>query len=198
MTQTKPTNMPTAPWPPSCRSAPSNCTCCCILTPHTHLADPSGYPHLNHIIRFPQADTKQELLAWFHCPHCPCMLGLQWVHPNEMSVVEENVSAASWLPRVNDFEAYSPLLEEGGGMATSDCGSPMVGTPTHSVLVDLVNGTNVPENCPSTPVLHRKPPIDTTRKSTRKTKLAPRAETSTENSFETPPYKPRRSKYDVR
>jgi len=126
------------------------------------------------------------------------MLGLQWVHPNEMSVVEENVSAATWLPRVGDFEAYSPLLEEGGGMATSDCGSPMVATPTHSVLVDLVNGTNVPENCPSTPVLHRKPPIDTTRKSTRKTKLAARAETSTENSFETPPYKPRRSKYDVR
>ena len=126
------------------------------------------------------------------------MLGLQWIHPNEMSVVEENVSAATWLPRVVDFEAYSPLLDEAGGMATSDCGSPMVGTPTYNVLLDLVNGTNVPENCPSTPVLQRKPPIDATRKSTRKTKLATRAETSTENSFETPPYKPRRSKYDVR
>lgn len=128
------------------------------------------------------------------------MLGLTWVHPNEMPVAEENVSTATWLPRFVDFEAYSPLLEEGGGMASSDCGSPMMGTPmsSSSVLVDLVNGTNVPEHCPSTPVLHRKPPIDATRKSTRKTKLAPGRRASEDNSFETPPYKPRRSKYDVR
>src|SRR5208282_5821725 len=114
----------TTSWPPSCRSTVSNCTCCCILTPHTHLSDTAGYPHLNHIIRYPQTDTKHEVLAWFHCPHCPCTLALTWVHPKEMPVVEEHVSAATWLPRMADFEGYTHLLDGMSTSSASECASP--------------------------------------------------------------------------
>lgn len=187
----------TTSWPPSCRSAPSNCTCCCILTPHTHLSDSGGYPHLNHIIKLPRPDTKLEALAWFHCPHCPCTLGLTWIHPKEMPVVEEHVSAATWLPRMADFEGYARLFDD----TSTECASPMEDyeTPTQTILADRINATNVLENRPSTPVVHRKPPIDGTRKSGRKPKPSPaRLEMEGKSPAETPTYKPRKSKYDVR
>jgi hypothetical protein len=186
----------TTSWPPSCRSTVSNCTCCCILTPHTHLSDSAGYPHLNHIIRFPQPDTNVEALAWFHCPHCPCTLGLMWIHPKEMPVVEEHVSAATWLPRFADFEGYTNLLDD----TSTECTSPMetCETSTHTILADRINATNVPENTPETPVLHRKSPSDGTRKSGRKPKPSVRLEMEADSPVETPTYKPRRSKYDIR
>ena len=165
----------TTSWPPSCHSAPSNCTCCCILTPHTHLSDAAGYPHLNHIIRFPQPDTDTETLAWFHCPHCPCTLGIMWVHPNEMLHAEESVSTASWLPRMADFEAYGRCFDDGSGN-TSVPQSPMEDvvsmSTTQLALADRKNGTNVPEGSGVTrKSIHRKSQqIDGTRKSARKSK----------------------------
>jgi hypothetical protein len=197
-----PSTMTNISWPPSCRSTPSNCTCCCILTPHTHLSDAAGYPHLNHIIRYPQTDTKHEVLAWLHCPHCPCTLGLTWVHPKEMPVVEEHVSAATWLPRMADFEGYTHLLDDMSTSSASECASPPMeccdAPMLHVALTDRTNGTNVPENSttPSTPVVHRKPPpSDGPRKSERKPKPPARMEMDVDA---TPPYKPRKSKYDVR
>ena len=191
----------TTSWPPSCRSAPSNCTCCCILTPHTHLSDSAGYPHLNHIIRFPQPDTKLEVPAWFHCPHCPCTLGLTWIHQKGMPIVEEQVSCATWLPRVGDFESYTRLFDDTS--TSSDCASPMetceASAYAAAVLADRVNVNDISEhNTPSTPVVHRKPPIDGPRKSGRKPKLPARLETGEDSLVATPTYKPRRSKYDVR
>ena len=188
--------MPSTTWPPSCRSTPSTCTCCCILTPHTHLSDSAGYPHLNHIIRYPHTDVKHEVLAWFHCPHCPCTLGIMWVHPNEMPVIEEHVSTATWLPRLADFEGCPKSLDD-TSTVPSDCATPMESCkiPTsYLALTDRTNGTNVLENndTPSTPVLHRK---TGTRKSQRKKLSAGRLEMDIE---EAPTYKPRRRKYDIR
>lgn len=115
-----------------------------------------------------------------------------------MSLVEENVSAATWLPRMADFEGYAHLLEE--RMVTTSmspaCLSPMtdtVATPTEMVLGDR---TNVPESAPSTPTPLRKPPIDTSRKSNGKPKPAARSEIQDESPATTP-YKPRKSKYDI-
>src|SRR5579859_2160805 len=161
--------MTTQSWPPACRSSLSTCTCCCILTPHTHLSDSAGYPHLNHIIRFPKSDTPpvvqsqvEEVLAWFHCPHCPCTLGISWVHPKDMPIVEESVSTTSWLPRVADFKEYNRLFEE-GQMSPAGCASPTIEegyatspseSPGQGILGDR---TNVFEpRAPSTPVVHRK------------------------------------------
>jgi hypothetical protein len=161
------------------------------------MSDSAGYPHLNHIIRFPQPDVEHEALAWFHCPHCPCTLGLTWVHPKEMPTVEEHVGNAPWLPRVADFESYNRLFDD-GDVVSPESASPMdfVSTP-QSVLAERTNGLNVPENTPSTPVVHRKPPIDGTRKSARK--LKPTVRISGTSPIEsTPTYKPRKSKYDIR
>ena len=192
----------TPSWPPSCLSAPSNCTCCCILTPHTHLSDSAGYPHLNHIIRFPQPGTDAEALAWFHCPHCPCTLGINWIHPQEMSVVEESVSNATWLPRVADFEGYVRLFDDGSG-SNSVPQSPM-GSES-MILVDKMNETNVSESTSKTgtktPVVHRKPPISDqagTRKSARKSKRNSGRLDDWLKELATPTYKPRKSKYDIR
>jgi hypothetical protein len=205
-------------WPPACRSALSVCTCCCILTPHTHLSDSAGYPHLNHIIRFPKSDNSTakeiqvEVLAWFHCPHCPCTLGITWIHPKEMSVVEESVRSASWLPRVADFKEYNRLFEEEGHLSPTGCESPMMtdeGGPTSSssscspaqggILGDRTN--MLEEMVPSTPVVQRKLAISNTgpRKSARKTKPSARSAEVNKSASptETPPYKPRRSKYDI-
>lgn len=166
------------------------------------MSDSAGYPHLNHIIRIPQPDTETEALAWFHCPHCPCTLGLTWVHPKEMPTVEEHVSNAPWLPRVADFEPYNRLLEDRslGSPISPDCTSPadFVYTPPENVLGERTNGLNVPENTPSTPVARRKAPIDGTRKSTRKLKPSTLGGMATTSPVEIPPYKPRKSKYDIR
>jgi hypothetical protein len=180
-------------WPPACRSAPSQCTCCCILTPHTHLSDSAGYPHLNHIIRFPHPeDPKEEALAWFHCPHCPCALGLTWIHPDEMGVVTERMQGAEWLPRFADFEAYGRMvLDESKPLSPDDSalspGTDMSATPAEAVLGDR---TNVLEN-------DTQPPIDK-RKSRRRSKAAVRSESVGRHSPDgVKTYKPRRSKYDV-
>jgi hypothetical protein len=194
-----PSTMTSANWPPSCRSKLSSCTCCCILTPHTHLSDSAGYPHLNHIIRCPQPDTESEALAWFHCPHCPCMLGLTWVHPKDMPLVEKNVSAATWLPRMADFEGYAHLLEErpAATYMSPSCLSPMTDTTETPMEIVLGDRTNVPENTPSTPTTNRKPPINSPRKSGRKPKPAVQSDVQDESPVTTPTYKPRRSKYDI-
>lgn len=195
--------MATQSWPPACRSALSSCTCCCILTPHTHLSDSAGYPHLNHIIRFPKSESEIEVPAWFHCPHCPCTLGIAWVHPKEMPVVEESVSSASWLPRVADFKEYTRLFDE--APSSPVCDSPMEDCRTTSSPTDQVilgDRTNMPEQSSSTPVVHRKVPIDGPRKSARKPKLASRSTavntSASASPPETPQYKPRKSKYDIR
>jgi len=113
-----------------------------------------------------------------------------------MPVVEENVGAATWLPRFADFEGYTHLFDD----TSTECTSPMetCETPTHTILADRINATNVSENTPETPVLHRKPPIDGTRKSGRKSKPSARLEIGADSLVETPTYKPRRSKYDIR
>jgi hypothetical protein len=112
-----------------------------------------------------------------------------------MSVVEENVSSATWLPRMADFEVYNRLVE--------DCSTPMtpesiddgcVGTGI-SVLGDR---TNVPENMPMTPVVHRKSPIDGTRRSTRKSRTSNKnGNAASPIDPDILPYKPRKSKYDI-
>ena len=185
-------------WPPACRSAPSQCTCCCILTPHTHLSDSAGYPHLNHIIRFPHPeDPKEEALAWFHCPHCPCTLGLTWTHPDEIGIVTENMQGAIWLPRFADFEAYTQ-------MALDDCKSSMSPadsalsprtetseTPASSVEVVLGDRTNVPG-------LDVKPPPIDKRRAKPRSKASARSESvGRPNPDDVMPYRPRKSKYDV-
>jgi hypothetical protein len=188
--------MSTSSWPPSCRSTPSNCTCCCILTPHTHLSDSAGYPHLNHLIRFPHPDNNTEPLAWFHCPHCPCTLGLNWIHPTEMPLVEESVSTATWLPRVGDFEGYIHLFDDDSAPSP---GSPSPMDDVSNALADRKNAANLPEAKVTTPVEHRKSLSDGPRKSTRKSKpTAARLESDWSNGLATPTYKPRKSKYDVR
>lgn len=183
-------------WPPACRSAPTQCTCCCILTPHTHLSDSAGYPHLNHIIRFPHPeDPKEETLAWFHCPHCPCTLGLTWTHPDEMAIVTENVQGASWLPRFADFEAYTRMnLDDHKPDSPADSElSPRTGTcetPASSQDVVIGDRTNAPE-------YDSKPLIDK-RRAKRRSKVLSRSESVGRRSPDDPPsYKPRRSKYDV-
>jgi hypothetical protein len=187
-----------SPWPPACHSAPSSCTCCCILTPHTHLSDSAGYPHLNHIIRFPHPeDTTQEALAWFHCPHCPCTLGLTWTHPDEMAIVTENVSGATWLPRFADFEAYTRLdfddckSTSAEYLELSPKTETTCETPASAAEVVLGDRTNVPEHDDV------KPMIDKCRPK-RRSKVSSRSEVARRRSpDETPGYKPRRSKYDV-
>ena len=192
MTHPESSTMASATWPPTCRSTLSNCTCCCILTAHTHLSDASGYPHLNHIVRFPHTDG--EVLAWFHCPHCPCTLALSWVHPNEMPSVEESMSTATWLPRMADFAGYTPPFDD----AAPSFERPPLDMSTPTVLMDRMNGSSLPGIPASTPLVH-KPQIDGTRKSTRKSKRS----ASIDVIVETPEaarstYKPRKSKYDIR
>jgi len=202
--QTSPSkaSMTTQSWPPACRSALSSCTCCCILTPHTHLSDAAGYPHLNHIIRFPKSESEIEVPAWFHCPHCPCTLGLAWVHPNEMPAVEESVSSASWLPRVADFKEYRQLFEPPKSPVND---SPMEDCRASSSSPDqfiLGDRTNMLQQTSSTPVVHRKVPIDGPRKSARKSRPLSRSTVVNTSGGESPPktpeYKPRKSKYDIR
>jgi len=183
-------------WPPACRSTPSQCTCCCILTPHTHLSDSAGYPHLNHIIRFPHPeDAMEEALAWFHCPHCPCTLGLTWTHPDEMGMVTERMQGAEWLPRIADFEAYSRMvIDDGKPLSPKDSalspGTETSATPASMAEAVLGDRTNVPEN-------DSKPPIDK-RKSKRRSRAADRSESSGRHSPDgVRAYKPRKSKYDV-
>lgn len=185
-----------APWPPACRSAPSQCTCCCILTPHTHLSDSAGYPHLNHIIRFPHPeDPQEEALAWFHCPHCPCTLGLTWTHPDEMAAVTENVQGQSWLPRFADFEAYTRMTLDDCQITSPADSAPSPGTETcetQASTADVVLGdrTNVPEHA-------NKPPIDK-RRARRRSKFASRSESvGRGNPDDIPKKKVRKSKYDV-
>jgi hypothetical protein len=137
------------------------------------------------------------------------MLGINWVHPKEMPVVEESVRAASWLPRVADFKEYNRLLEEGG--MSQGCASPMMEDGVSAAYSSPSTGqqilgdrTNIPEQMtPSTPVVRRKMPIDGTRKSARKAKPSARStevnlSAGSTSPSETPTYKPRRSKYDIR
>jgi hypothetical protein len=111
------------------------------------------------------------------------MLGLSWVHPEEMPSAESSVSMATWLPRVADFEGYVKLFEEAG-----------VRTPEESVedretvLVD--RNMNVADET-KTPVVRRKTQ-STRRKSVRKTKAV-----GDVSDLATPTYKPRKSKYDI-
>ena len=118
-----------------------------------------------------------------------------------MPVVEENVSSATWLPRMADFEGYAPLFKEGVlNLASPSCESPMedfIDAANYSILADRIHGTTVPEASSATPVVLRKPPNDGTRKSARKSKSLARPETGGESPVTDPPYKPRRSKYDV-
>jgi hypothetical protein len=161
------------------------------------------------------------VLAWFHCPHCPCTLGITWVHPKEMPVVEENVRSASWLPRVADFKEYNRLFEDTPSVSPG-CHSPMMmmmmedcsmdsGSPGAAGQGILGDRTNMLEQqqqkIPLTPVVHRKTPINVQpRKSARKPKPTPTRSTTDGNNnkaastspSETPTYKPRRSKYDIR
>ena len=117
-----------------------------------------------------------------------------------MHVVEENVSSATWLPRVSDFEGYTRLFED-PSPPSPECVTPMTDESDvlsqMRILEDKINGTNVPENSPSTPLVHRKPPVDGTRKSARKSKPPASVDQGGESPAETPPYKPRRSKYDL-
>jgi hypothetical protein len=118
-----------------------------------------------------------------------------------MPVVEEHVGTATWLPRVADFEGYTHILDDMSTSSASECASPPMEsceTPmSHVVLTDRTIGMNVLENnkTPSTPVVHRKPPIDGSRKSGRKPKPPARMEMDVDAI---PPYKPRKSKYDIR
>jgi hypothetical protein len=132
-----------------------------------------------------------------------------------MSVVEESVRSASWLPRVADFKEYNRLFEEEGHLSPAGCDSPMMmdesGPISSSSSCSPAQGgilgdrTNMlEETAPSTPVVQRKMAISNTgpRKSARKTKPSARSaevnkSAATTSPSETPPYKPRRSKYDI-
>jgi hypothetical protein len=114
--------------------------------------------------------------------------------------------SASWLPRMADFEAYNRLLDNKVSTAATpeSVASPaceeMGGVQPTTILGDRKNETNVSR--PSTPLVLRKVPTDGTRRSARKSILARKLETATSPdaqspSLTLPPYKPRRSKYDI-
>lgn len=112
------------------------------------------------------------------------------------------MSSATWLPRIADFEGYTHLLGDTAGCAADspplDCSTPMTDEDAGQIgiLEDRTDATNVPENSPTTPLVHRKPPMDGTRKSGRKSKTTARMGQG-EIPVEAPPYRPRKSKYDL-
>jgi hypothetical protein len=117
-----------------------------------------------------------------------------------MQVVEENVSSATWLPRIADFEGYTNLLDDESHSGVEEGAHETVETSTETVMGGgRISGNNVSEQSILTPVLHHKTPTaDGRRKSARKSRSLAHAETAIESpGASTPTYKPRKSKYDV-
>jgi len=115
-----------------------------------------------------------------------------------MGIVTENMQGAIWLPRFADFEAYTRIALDDckSSMSPEDSAmSPRTETSeTPAGLADVILGdrTNVPE-------LDVKPPPIDKRRAKRSSKASIRPESvGRPSADDVTPYKPRRSKYDVK